>query len=58
MKKHKINCHHCDQEFESERSDAKYCSDSCKTRASQIRLKENPVIKSNMMNMNLRNYVK
>ncbi len=45
MQKHKINCQQCGEEFESARSDAMYCSNSCKTRASQIRTKGNPVIK-------------
>lgn len=44
MQKHKINCHHCGLEFESSRSDAMYCSLSCKTRASQIRSKKKPGI--------------
>ena len=44
MQKHKTNCQHCGQEFESNRSDAKYCSKSCKSRASQLRLNKNPVI--------------
>ncbi len=45
MQKHKINCQHCGQEFESSRSDAMYCSNSCKTRASQIKSNKNPVVK-------------
>lgn len=44
MRKHKKNCKHCGQEFEPTRSDAMYCSNSCKTRASQIRSKQNPIV--------------
>jgi len=44
MQKHKTNCQQCGQEFKSNRSDAKYCSNSCKTRASQLRLNKNTVI--------------
>ncbi len=47
MKNHQLICQQCGQEFESSRSDAKYCSQSCKTRASQIRSEKKPVVKIN-----------
>jgi len=45
MQKHEIECQHCGAKFESTRSNAMYCSNSCKTRASQIRTKGDPEIK-------------
>ena len=45
MQKHEIECQHCGAKFESTRSNTMYCSNSCKTRASQIRTKGDPEIK-------------
>ncbi len=45
MQKHEIECQHCGAKFESGRSNTMYCSNSCKTRASQIRTKGDPEIK-------------
>lgn len=38
MNNHKLICQYCNESFEAKRSDAKYCSNSCKTMASNARL--------------------
>ena len=37
MQTHMLNCERCRKEFESKRSDAKYCSGTCRTYASEER---------------------
>ncbi len=40
MNKHQLKCQHCGVEFTSERSNTKYCSDSCRTMASRKRAEQ------------------
>lgn len=37
---YEMTCHHCGTQFEATRSDAKFCSDNCRTGAKQKRQRD------------------
>ncbi len=49
MKNHKIVCRNCGNEFTSSRKDTRYCSNSCRVQASNIRKQENLTDKTSII---------
>jgi hypothetical protein len=44
MRKYQFKCQHCGVEFMAERSNTKYCSDSCRTMASRKRAEQDSLV--------------